>query len=610
MSVFTKLSKQVRTLRMRYKNWRRGRKTLPPYVLISLSSEVVQFPHPSPFEHIPFIDRLPLPIPDSPWSVSELRRVFESLSLDPRIKGVVLEMELSADPSIYQSLYKAISDFRATGKRVIAYASAFGPFQYYLASACDEIIMPPSAEWMVLGFQNEYVFLKDALDEIGVGFDVVRVSPFKSAGDQFVRNDFSEDARAQAEWLLDARFDELVRGIAAGRKLSVERVRELINSAPFGARDAVIHGLIDAALYEDELERHLVPEPVGDLTDNKDRGWRERLFKRLMARLPPQVQSQVKEMLDEGKNSAIGLYDDIEGTLLIPQFEYEDKLIGVVKIEGTIMPGNSFNSPLPVPILGERMAGAHTIAQMIRRAEKDDQLAAVILYVDSPGGSALASDLIAREVRRLKAKKPVIAYMGGVAASGGYYVSALAHSIIAQPLTMTGSIGVISLKPNTQRTFGKLKLNRVLLKRGEHAGLMSDATPLNSDERQVLERLIVRTYGEFKNIVAEGRNIEHDALEPLCGGRVWTGEMALARQLVDALGDITVAIDKARELAGLKSNKRVRTVILTPPRKFVLPMAFVANPASALLDGWQRMRDLFLTHRAWALSEWMSEKTR
>ena len=230
--------------------------------------------------------------------------------------------------------------------------------------------------------------------------------------------------------------------------------------------------------------------------------------------------------------------------------------------------------------------------------------------MDSPGGSALASDLIAREVRRLKAKKPVIAYMGGVAASGGYYVSALAHSIIAQPLTMTGSIGVISLKPNTQRTFGKLKLNRVLLKRGEHAGLMSDATPLNSDERQVLERLIVRTYGEFKNIVAEGRNIEHDALEPLCGGRVWTGEMALARQLVDALGDITVAIDKARELAGLKSNKRVRTVILTPPRKFVLPMAFVANPASALLDGWQRMRDLFLTHRAWALSEWMSEKTR
>ncbi len=605
MSVFTKFSKRMRTLRMRYKNWRRGRHTLAPYVLLALSGEVVQFPHPSPFARIPFADRLHLPISDSPWSVSELRRVFETLSSDARIKGVVLEMGPSADPSIFQSLYKLIRDFRATGKRIIAYAESFGPFQYYLASACDEIIMPPSAEWMVLGFQSEYVFLKDALDEIGVGFDVVRVSPFKSAGDQFVRNDFSEDARAQAEWLLDARYDELLRGIAEGRRLSVDRVRELIDSAPFNAREAVTHGLIDAALYEDELALHLVPESTDKTLEVKDNNWRERLFQQLMTRLPPQVQSQLKEYLNEDDDAVIGLYGEVEDSLLIPQFEYEDKRIGVIKIEGTIVPGNSFNSPLPIPLFGERVAGSGTIGQIIRRAEKDDNLAAVILYVDSPGGSALASDLIAREVRRLKAKKPVVAYMDGVAASGGYYVAALANCIVAQPLTITGSIGVISLKPNTQGTFDKLKLHRVLLKRGERAGLMSDATPLSDDQRQALERTIAHTYMEFKDIVAEGRGLAVDTLEPLCGGRVWTGEMAKEHQLVDVLGDMTVAIDKARELANLKSGKRVRAVILTPPRKFILPLAFVANPAGALLEGWNRLREVFLTQRTWTLVEWL-----
>ncbi len=612
MSVFTKLPKRMRTLRLRYNNWRRGRQTLPPYVRLSLSGEVVQFPHPSPFERIPFVDRLHLPIPDSPWSVSELRRVFERLSLDPRIKGLVLEMGPSADPSIFQSLYKLILDFRATGKRVVAYAESFGPFQYYLACACDEIIMPPSAEWMVLGFQNEYVFLKDALDEIGVGFDVVRVSPFKSAGDQFVRNDFSEDARAQAEWLLDARYAELLRGIAEGRGMSVARAGELIDQAPFNACEAVTQGLIDAALYEDELERYLVPTSAEDslAIHNHNNSWRERLLQRFMARLPSQVQSQLKEYLDEDEHAGVGLYDEVKDALLIPDFDYEEKLIGVIKIEGTIMPGNSFNSPLPIPMLGERMAGSGTIAQIIRRAEKDDNLAAIILYVDSPGGSALASDLIAREVRRLKAKKPIVAYMDGVAASGGYYVAALANCIVAQPLTITGSIGVVSLKPNTQGTFDKLKLHRVLLQRGERAGLLSDATPLSDDQRQALERTIAHTYGEFKNIVAEGRKLPVDTLEPLCGGRVWTGEMAKERQLVDMLGDMTVALDKARELAHMTSEKRVRVVILTPPRKFILPLAFVSNPAGALLEGWHRLRELLVSQRTWAVAEWLPTNRR
>lgn len=600
MSVFTNLIKRVRKARTRYRNWRRGRRTLPPYVVLSLSGEVEQFAHPSPLKHVPFSNRLPLP--ESPLSVSELRRTFETLALDPRIQGVVLHFSMVANPAIYQSLRKILLDFRGSGKKIIAYAESFGPFQYYLACACDQIIMPPSAEWMVLGFQNDYVFLKDALDTLGIGFDVVRVSPFKSYGDQFVRNDFSDDARTQAEWLLDARYDELIRGIAEGRRLSPERVRELINCAPFSAAECVQHGLLDAALYEDELERHLVPDPIKKPEEHK---W----LNDLMKRLPPQVQEQLADYLEED-NANIGFYDDIEDSLLIPQFEYEQKMIGVIKIEGTIMPGNSFHSPLPLPMIGEQTAGSATIAQIVRRAEKDKSLAAVILYVNSPGGSALASDLIAREIRRLKASKPVVVYMDGVAASGGYYVAALGNAIIAQPLTLTGSIGVVSMKPHTEGAFAKLKLHRVLLERGQRAGMLSDATPFNDDQRTAMEQMIARAYSEFKQIVAEGRQITIDDLEPICGGRVWTGSMALERRLVDQLGDVMVAIQKARELAGIVSEKRVRAVIITPPRHLMLPLAFSPNPAGVLLDGIERLRDLFLSQRTWAMSLWGSDKTR
>ena len=567
-----KVSLPVRKARIRIANFFRRRKRAPRYVLITLSGEIAEIPPQRPPTRIPFVRHF---LPPDPLSVNSLRRVLEQIALDPRVEGVVLKLECVASAAVYQSLRTLLLDFRAHGKRLIAYANAFGPFQYYLACACDQIIMPPSAEWSVIGFLREYLFYKDALERLGVGVDVINVSPYKSAFDQFVRNDFSEESRAQAEWLLNAQYDEVVRGIAEGRKLSPEQVRACIDAAPYGAREALSRGLLDAALYEDELEAYLAP-----------------------------AASEVPGKKAEGKpRRALELYDEAAGVLLIPYVAYAPKLVGVVRVEGTIMEGRSQSFPLPVPLIGNRFSGAETVVQALRSAAEDERLAALVLYVDSPGGGVLASDLIAREVRKLREKKPVVAYMSGVAASGGYYVSALAQRIVAQPLTITGSIGVISMKPNLQKAEGKLSLHHATLQRGEHAGLYSPALPLNADGYTAVAATIARAYDDFKRLVAEGRRLNVSDLEPISGGRVWTGAMAREHGLVDELGDFTLALQQARDLAGLPADRRVRAVNITPPRKFMLPA--LPTPATlAGIDIVDRLVRLLGRVHVWAILPW------
>ena len=567
-----RLNLPVRKARIGVLNFFRRRKDVPRYVLISLNGEISEIPAQRPQTRIPFARRF---LPPAPPSVSSLRRLLEQIALDSRVEGVVLKIECMASAATYQSLRTLLLDFRARGKRLIAYANAFGPFQYYLACACDEIIMPPSAEWGVIGFLREYVFYKDALERLGIGVDVINVSPYKSAFDQFVRTDFSEESRAQAEWLLGAQYDELVRGIAEGRKLTPEQVRALIDAAPYGAREAASRGLLDATLYEDELEAYLAPQANESAADK----------------------SKAKA------RRALELYDEVAGALLIPYVAYAPKLVGVVRVEGTIMEGKSQNLPLPVPFFGNRFSGAETVAQALRSAAENEHIAAVVLYVDSPGGGVLASDLIAREVRKVCEKKPVVAYMSGVAASGGYYVSALAQRIIAQPLTITGSIGVISMKPNLQGAESKLLLHHVSLKRGERAGIYSTAAPLDADGYTAVAATISRAYDDFKQLVAEGRKLNAADLEPISGGRVWTGAMAKERGLVDELGDFSVALQQARELAGLPAERRVRAMEIMPPRKFMLP-TLPTRSALAGLDALDRLSRMLARVHTWAILPW------
>jgi protease IV len=601
------LRERLRRARISFGNNRKLKHELAPYIVIDLSGSISELPKPTP--QIPFSALLGrfVPLPPTPQSAHWLRIWFERMAADPRIKGVVLKIGSEANTAVYQSLRAAVLDFRARGKRVVAYAESLGPFQYYLACACDQIVMPPQAEFRVLGFSNEYVFFKDALDRLGVGFDVVNVSPYKSAFDQFQRTDFSDESRAQAEWLLDARYAELVDGIATGRKLSPERVRALIDSAPHGATDCVSHGLIDAALYEDELAAWIDPAAFARPTPAPR-------TRSLLARIAPRLAAKPAQTPPEADDPSV-LARLSDASKSIPELNpvWHPKRIGVIGIEGLIVSGPSRGSPLPIPLFGgDATAGSATVTQAIRAAERDDSIGAIVVFIDSQGGDALASDLMARELTRLDRKKPVVAYMSGVAASGGYYVAAPARHIVARPLTITGSIGVITAKPHTGGLYDKLSLHRTVLARGANADLFSDSAPLDERGRAAVAGSIGRIYSAFKTLVATRRNkADDDALEAICGGRVWTGQQALTHGLVDALGGFPDALKKAAVLGGIEAapGQRIGWRWVGPAKTAHLPKPFAAVSASSWIDTAAWLRRILTTRGPLTLSIWGAEET-
>lgn len=554
----------ARRLRRRAANAIRQQRRPPRWVAYCLDGPLVEFPPPSPFAELPGpIERvLKRFLPDRPPSVLEVRRDFEQLAGDPRIAGVLLRFGPVSSAAMFQSLRGLIGTLRAAGKQVVAWATAFGPFTYYLATACDKILMPPEAEWSVLGLEREYVFLKDALDWAGLGVEAVRVSPYKSAPDAFTRTDFGAEAREQAEWLLDEVYDTVVSGAAEARHMTPETMRMLMDTAPHSATRAMEAGLIDATRHEDELQAYLVSASDRKPELAEARGWRARICARLeRGRERPVLQT----------------FGEARPALRLPDVDDDARCVAVIAVDGTIIEGRSTPAlPLPIPFIGDRASGSETIASLLRAAERRAEVAAIILAIDSPGGSALASDLIAREVRRIRARKPVVAFLNGVAASGGYYIAALANHIVAQPLTVTGSIGAFALKVSDSGLYERLRVGRTALRRGARAGLHGTSAPLDDDGRAAMAASISRVYDAFRSVVAEGRGLTPDALEPIAGGRVWTGAMAAERGLVDTLGDFQTAFARATELAKMPKGRRARLWFVQPPHRLTLPPPFPA----------------------------------
>src|SRR5690606_21660155 len=249
----------------------------------------------------------------------------------------------------------------------------------------------------------------------------------------------------------------------------------------------------------------------------------------------------------------------------------------LLSVQGSIIVGGSRSFPVPLPVLGERLLGSHTVEQAIRAARKRRDLAAVVVHVDSGGGSALASDLIWRELHLLNQEKPVVVYLGNMAASGGYYIATPGHQIVAQSTTLTGSIGVLISKPVTEAMRAKIGAKREILRRGEHADILTDDRPWTDEQRRTLEQSIVHVYDRFKTVVAEGRNLPFAELDPICQGRVWTGKQARERGLVDELGDFQVAMGLACRAAGLPDDGSVAARRISAPRT-----RLAAEPAHAV----------------------------
>ncbi|HSK82982.1 MAG TPA: signal peptide peptidase SppA, partial [Rubrobacter sp.] len=436
--------------------------------------------------------------------------------------------KLDAGWSAIEELRREILAFRSRGGRVVAYfADPADIRSYYLACAADEILATPLADLNVVGMRARVDFLKDALDNLGLEVEVVAVSPYKSAGERFVSNDFSRESREQAGRLLDRRFEEVVDAISDGRGLSRVEVRAKIDLAPYGAREALSEGLLDGVLYEDE-----VPRRFGS----------------------------------EERRARLAEWGRAQGSLHMPYRRRSRNKVALVTLSGAIVRGRSRRLPFPLPFVGGEQAGSDSVVAALRVAEKNRRVTAVLFYVDSPGGDALASDLIWREVERISARKPVVVLMGNVAASGGYYVSAAASHVVARRGTLTGSIGVLAIRLAALGLYEKLGINPVALERGARAGLLDPSRRPSPDEMRVIEGQIGRIYTEFKDRVARGRGMELFDLEGVAGGRVWTGAEALDLGLVDETGGFREALGKARELGGIELDVPGVLTKFNPPR--------------------------------------------
>ena len=517
-------------------------------------------------------------------SLQDVREAVEMVGSDQRVQGVVLCFgSLRAGPSTLHSLRRLLLSLRAGGKRVVAWLPSAGTWEYYLASACDGVFLPQSGRISALGLRAEPIFLKDTLALAGVEADLEAIAEYKVSPDMFRRSTMSEPHREMLDALLDSLFGQFVAAVAEGRRLDPARVRELIDAMPLTPAEAVEAGLADAVLYEDELAEYL-SSPEGQ------------------ASVPAG-----QEEKDDAAAIPLLTWRQASRWLRKPVKWTTRQRIGVVSLEGLIVPGRSRRVPVPLPLpVTEAQAGAETIVQMLRDAEADEHVAAVIFHVETPGGSALASDLICREVRRLRAQKPVVVLMGGQAASGGYYVSALADRIIAHPNTLTGSIGIWGGKFVLADLYGNLRVAREPVQRGAMAGLYSEMVPFSEEERAWIRRDMGEAYARFKARVAEGRGMSEEQVEDIARGRVWTGEQAREIGLVDALGDFETALAASKELAGLDPEREYTVVDIRPPRHDLLPRPFgeaTRNHMADLEAVLDAVRGL-ARERVWALAPW------
>jgi protease-4 len=529
-------------------NWRRRRYRKLDYVLLRLPDALPMFSEGRGWLRQRFLGASPLSL----WT---LEQHFERIANDPRPKGVILRVSgLQMSLADLQTLRGLIARLRSRGKRVVAYAQGYDMATYYVASACSDVILQPGGELAAVGLRTQAVFLKDALDTVGVRLDVVAISPYKGALDQFSRSDISPEGRQQLDWLLDSRFAILLDGIASGRNLSPEAVRALVDNAPYLDRDALAAGYVDAVINEEGLPAYLNTEAE---------------------RLVPWSKAE-RVLLKQRRLSA-------------------DKSVAILRVEGLMVPGESASPPggfpLPLPFIGGARAGDQTVVRQVRGLMRDKSAAAVVLYIDSGGGAAIAAEAMTAALEELAQDRPLVVYMNGVAASGGYYIATPAHRIIAQAGTITGSIGVVTAKPVTTGVFERLRFNSLELTRGRNAAFYSPSQPFSEAQRVQVRRSVEHIYRQFIERVARGRRLSPEAVDAVGGGRVWTGAQAKTHGLVDELGDVWAALAAARALAKLPDDA---PATLVEGRGKPLPpqLAQAQNPTAALGYAWDGLRAL------------------
>jgi protease-4 len=474
-----------------------------------------------------------------------LHRLIERIdkaAQDQRVKALVLQIETPAiGRARGDEIRAAIARFRAAGKPVTAHLVGGSPVTYGVALACDSIAMPPAATLEITGVRAEMMFFKSILDRFGVKAEILQVGEFKGAGEPLTRESMSPQLRAQYEAFVGDLFEQLVARVAEGRKLPVEKARELIDVGVFTPDQARAAGLIDAVAYEDEAI--------------------DAVAKRARIEEPKVARDYAERKMDADFSGLGGLVKLVE--MLSGQKPDrpagKGKRIAIVHLTGEIREGKGKDD-----LLGGAAAGSETVIKAVREAARDETVAAIVLRIDSPGGSALASDLIWREVKR--AGKPVVASLSDIAASGGYYVAVAADRIVAAPGTLTGSIGVVGGKVAIGPGLEKVGIRTEAVSKGRNAGWMSMSEPFTDSEREAFLGTMKDVYRLFTTKVAAGRKLDIEKVAALAEGRVFTGRMAKEAGLVDRLGTLDDAVDEARQLAGIAADEKLDRLLLPEPR--------------------------------------------
>ena len=453
---------------------------------------------------------------DATIGLSELKKVIEFAKTDEHIKGIYLNVDnLQANPASVFDLRNALNDFKSTKKFIYAYSNSSPEINLMLNTVADKFFMNPLGSCEFDGFAMQMDYVKGLMDKLGVEYKVFYVGEYKSATEMFRRTDMSPEDRTQRTELLTDISTDYLTNIKEATKVSIDSLKMLQNNLSImDADDAVKHGLVTALKYENE------------------------------------VQDEMKDKLGYKKSADLKMisYNDYKELVQAKSIKPNDNKIAVVYAEGEINDSKS----------DDGVVGGEAYVKLIQQLENDKQVKAVVLRVNSPGGSAFASEQIYHVLQKMKTKKPLVVSMGDYAASGGYYISAIADKIIAQPNTITGSIGIFGMIPNIRKALNeKVGVTFDEVKTAEHANFFNLTNDWDALETAKVQQHVEKGYAVFLDRVAKGRNMDTAAVNKIARGRVWTGQDALKIGLVDELGDLNMAIKAAKMLCKLTNAEVV-----------------------------------------------------
>ncbi len=490
------------------------------FLHMELSQPIMDRSNDNPFETINFSDFSPT----AQLGLDDIINNLKKAKDDENIKGIYLDFTvIPAGIATVEEIRNALLDFKESGKFIIAYADVYTQPSYYLASIADKVYLNPEGLLTFVGLRSEIMFFKEALEKIGIEPQIIRHGKFKSAVEPFMYTKMSEENRLQIMTFMGSIWDHILNGISAERNISLKDLNALADNMTIkDAQSALDNGLIDGLKYKDEIL-----DELAELTEQKD----SKKLKSISIAKYTKVPDKKRKKLEKNK-------------------------IAVVYASGTVIMGEG----------QEGTIGSDRISRAIRKARKDSSIKAIVFRVNSGGGSALASEVIWREIKLAQEVKPVIASLGDVAASGGYYIVAPAQKIIASPNTITGSIGVFGVLPNGKKLLNeKLGIHVDVAKTNNYADMGTFSRPLTAQEKEIIQYSVEDIYSTFVDHVAKGRNMTYEEVDEIGQGRVWSGSNAIEIGLIDGFGGLDDAIKLAAEAANIETYRTVDLPKLEDP---------------------------------------------